>query len=82
MFILVATIALGKKALTTSFLGVVESVAVKTTRSAKYAAVIVMAICQSAMHCDEARTVITAHQMSDSKGKSFTLYKLLEARFT
>ncbi len=79
------TIALGREALTTSFVGVVETVAVKTARLAKYAqanAMIVMAMCQSAMHCDEARAVVTAHQMSDPEGKAFNLFKLLEARFT
>ena len=58
----------------------------KTARLAKYAmanALIVMAVCQSAMHyCDEARAVVTAHQMSDPEGSSFNLFKLLEARFT
>ncbi len=54
---------LGKEALTTSFVGVIKTVAVKTARLAKYAvanALIVMAICQSAMQCDEARAVVTA----------------------
>ena len=37
LFIFAATIALGKEALTTSFVGVVETVAVKTARLAKYA---------------------------------------------
>ncbi len=82
LFIFAATIALGKEALT---MGVVESAAVKMARLAKYAvanAVIVMAICQSAMHCDEARAVVTAHQISDPEGSPFNLFKLLEARFT
>ncbi len=55
LFIFAATIVLGKEAFTTSFVGVVESAAVKTARLAKYAvenALIVMAICQSAMQCD------------------------------
>ncbi len=66
-------------------MGVVESVAVKTTRLAKYAmanAVIVMAMYQSAMHCDKARAVVMAHQMSDPEGSAFNLFKSLEARFT
>ena len=37
LFIFAATIALGKEALTTSFVGVVESAAVKVARLAKYA---------------------------------------------
>ncbi len=77
--------ALGQEALTTSFAGVVQTAAIKTARLAKYDvanALIVMAICQSAMGCDEARAVVTAHQMSDPEGSSFTLFKLLEARFT
>ncbi len=45
-------------------------------------ALIVMAICQSAMQCDEARAVVTAHQMLDPEESAFNLYKLLEARFT
>ena len=48
LFIFAATIALGREALTTSFVGVVESAAAKVTRLAKYAvanALIVMAIC-------------------------------------
>ena len=76
---------LGKEALTTSFVGVVESAAAKVTRLAKYAvanALIVMAICQSAMNCDEARAVVMSHQISDPKGSAFNLFKLLEARFT
>ncbi len=43
---------------------------------------IVMAICQSAMHCDDARAVVTANQMSYPEGSSLNLFKLLEARFT
>ena len=85
LFIFAATIVLGKEALTTSFVGAVETAAVKTARLAKYAlanAMIVMAMCQSAMHCDEARAVVTAHQMSDPEGSAFNLFKLLEARFT
>jgi hypothetical protein len=84
LFIFAATIVLGKEALTTSFVGVVESAAVKTARLAKYAvanALIVMAICQSAMQCDEARVVVTTFQMSDPEGSSFNLLKLLEVRF-
>ncbi len=53
-------------------------------RLAKYAvanALIVMAVCQSAMHCDEARAIVTAHQMSDPEGSAFNPFKLLEARF-
>ncbi len=60
LFIFAATIALGREALTTSFVGVVESVAVKTARLAKNAvanALIVIAICQSAMNFDEARAI-------------------------
>ncbi len=85
LFIFAATILLGKEAHTTSFVGVVESVAAKVARLAKYAmanALLVMAICQSAMYCDEARAVVTAHQMLDPEGSVFNLYKLLEARFT
>ncbi len=33
------------------------------------------------MNCDEARAVVTAHQMSDPEGSAFKLFKLLEARF-
>ena len=57
----------------------------KTAKLAKYTvanALIVMAMCQSAMNCDEARAVVTAHQMSDPEGSAFNLFKLLEARFT
>ncbi len=85
MFIFAAIIALGREALTTSFVGVVESAAVKSARFAKYAAanaLIVMAMCQSVMHCDDERTVVTAHQMSDPEGSAFDLFKLLEARFS
>ncbi len=75
-----------REALTTSFAGVVESAAVKTTRFAKYAvasALIAMTICQSSMHCDEARrVVVTAHQLSDPEGSAFNLFKILGARFT
>ncbi len=34
------------------------------------------------MQCDEARAVVTAHQMSGPEGSSFNLFKSLEARFT
>ncbi len=71
-----------KPLLTISFVVAVESAAVKTAKLAKYAlanAMIVMAICQSAINCDEARAVVTAHQMSDPEGSAFNLYK---ARFT
>jgi hypothetical protein len=40
-----------------------------------------MAICQSATNCDEARAVVTSHQMSDPEGSAFNLFKLLESRF-
>ena len=74
-----------KEALTTNFSAVVESAAVKTARILKYVAAnaaIVMAICQAAMFCDEARAVVTAHQLSDPEANAYNLFKLLEARFT
>ncbi len=70
---------LGTEALTTSFVGVIESGAAKVARLAKYAmanALLVMAICQSAMQCDEARAVVTAFQMSNLEANAFNLYKL------
>ena len=78
-FIFAATIVLGKEVLLTNFSLVVETAAQKTARIAKYAvanAAIVFAICQSAMGCDEAVSIVThQHQMSevrtDPEGSAF-----------
>jgi hypothetical protein len=56
--------------------GVVERGAQKTSRIVKYDtahALLVFAICQSAMGCDKARSVVTAHQMFDPEGSSFSV---------
>ena len=85
IFVATATILLGKKVLLTNFGVLVESVAQKAARIAKYAqanAQVVFAICQSARDCDEARAVVTQHQYSDPEGNAYNLYKLIEGRFT
>ena len=69
----------------TNFALVAETVAQKAARIVKYAsanAQVVFAICQSARDCDEARAVVSQHQYTDPEGGAFTLYKLIEARFT
>ena len=85
LLIFVATILLGKEVLLTNFGVLVESVAQKAARIAKYAqanAQVVFAICQSVRDCDEARAVVTQHQYTDPEGNAYNLYKLIEARFT
>ena len=37
-------------------------------------------MCQSAMHCDEARVVVTAHQISDLEGSAFTLIQIARSK--
>jgi len=79
------TVLLGKEVLEMNVALLVETAAQKLARLAKYAvanATIIFAICQSAMACDEARAIVTAHQMSDVGGSAFALFTLLEERFT
>ena len=44
-------------------------------------AAIIMAICQSAMNCDESRPICVAFQMSAANGSSFALLRLHEVRY-
>ena len=63
----------------------VETAAVKAARILKYAvanAMIIFAICQASMACDEARAIVAGFQMSDNHGSAFKLFTLLEDRFT
>ena len=63
----------------------VESAAVKTARIAKYAmanAILIYAIGQAAILCDEARAITVGHQLSEFRGNAFVLLRLIEERFT
>ena len=83
--IYVSTVPLGAEALAQNTALLVETVAQKNARIARYSAAnsaIIMAISQSAMNCDEARPICVAFQMSAESGSSFALLNLLEVRYT
>ena len=83
LFAYAATVSLGVDVLMMNVSLLVETAAVKAARILKYAvanALIIFAICQAAMACDEARAIVAGFQMSDNHGSAFTLFTLLEDR--
>ena len=79
------TVPLGSEVLEMNTALLVETAAQKTARVARCAAAnatMIFVISQAAMGCDEARAIVTAHQMSINKGNVFALFTLLEERFT
>ena len=85
LFAYAGTVSLGVDVLMMNVSLLVETAAVKAARILKYAvanALIIFAICQAAMACDEARAIVAGFQMSDNHGSAFTLFTLFENRFT